>query len=240
MLDLEPRDRLARVLASATAPLSIRDLARLAITSPSTTFREVRRLAQLGLIRRRRVRGDRRVYVEATAGRGRRTTAAAPTRRVADPAAAYVADWPPRPQRRKAVSAKQRIAELAALDVPIWVIDPSDLAGYGIRSRTQIFAVIPERWVNRVDVAPLPFVVFKRSRPLELAQDALPPVELFVALLKIEAAAAKEMLGRGALDAVDRRRLRRRLRDEGLVEAAEGLGLRFDLRRRDRTHDPEK
>ncbi len=53
-----------------------------------------------------------------------------------------------------------------------------------------------------------------------------------MALLKFRPAAVNELYGKLELDAAGSRRLRRRVRDEDLVDAARAIGVNFDRRRR--------
>jgi len=203
------RERVRWTLASAPGPLAIRDIAWIAEVSPSTALRVVRELGRKHLTRRSRVAGDPRVYVTATA-------------------LLKSENWGPEPS-----TAEEMLAILADFPgPPMYSITPEDLAPYRLQHKVPPFVAIAARWVGRYDVDPLPVVVFKRARPLEVVRETLPPVELVVALLKFRPAAAKELFASLKLDDAGQRRLRRRLRDEDLVEAAEAIGVNFDRRRR--------
>jgi hypothetical protein len=205
MTELPSKARIAAVIESATVPLSVRDVAHLARVSPSSAHRAVAALAQAGRVRRRRVRGDPRVYIERAGGRP--TAAAQPT------------------------STKARLRQLSDLQAPVWVLHPEDFADYGIKRRLPPMVLIAERWLDRVEVAPLRYAIFKHSRPLEL-EGELPEVEVFIAMLQLEPTVAKEMWEAGVLKKTDPRRLRRRLRAEGLEGPAASVGVVLDRRRR--------
>lgn len=198
------RARVAAVISAATVPLSVRDIAHLAAVSPSSAHRCVAALVKSGRVRRRRVRGDARVYVERTRGR---------------------------PAAIKPTTPKARLQRLMKLAAPVWVVRRLNLADYGIHSQIAPLVLIAERWVDRVDLTGLRYATFKHTRPLELNQH-LPAVEVFLAVLQLEPAVAKDMWEGGVLKVTDPRRLRRRLRAEGLEGPAAAIGVSLDRRRR--------
>ncbi len=193
------------VIQGADVPLSVRDIAYLAAVPPSTAHRVVAALAKGGTVRRRRVRGDPRVYVERTRGR---------------------------PTAPKPTSLKTRLDRLFYIRAPVWVLRPKDLPRYGIPRQIRPVVLVPERWADRLDLTGLRYATFKHTRPLELAHTIPPVVEVFLAMLQLDTSVARTMWEGGALKKTDARRLRRRLRAEQLEGPAEAIGVLMDRRRR--------
>lgn len=202
----EARRRVTAFVEAAVVPLSIRDIALLAGVSPSSAHRTVAALVDSGRFRRRRVRGDPRVYVERVRGRVK-----------------PLKPWTP----------KQRLLALGGSAAPVFVLEQKGLARYGIHRQIGPLILVAERWVERLDLTGLRYATFRHSRPLEQATKFLDPLEVFLAVLQLEPDVAKEMWDGGVLKKTDPRRLRRRLRAEGLVGPAEAIGVSLDRRRAD-------
>lgn len=129
----------------------------------------------------------------------------------------------------EAESADPSLEDLVDLQAPVWVVGPDVLRRHGVTRHVSPFVVVGLDWAARISLSHLPHVVLKAPRPLELAGDELPDVELLIALLAHDLAAATQLYQ--AKKRWDRHRLLRRLRQEDLTAQAAQAGIPLDLRR---------
>lgn len=207
------RERVLLTLARQRRALAIRTVAWLAEVAPSTAKRVGDELVCQGRARHRRA-ASRELLLELTpATRAQLRIAYGPQRRLA-------------PDQQIA-----RLRRLAARGAPIYVGDGSEWKAYGIRVKAP-FVMLPVRWRDLFDVT-VPTVFVRGSRVLELHR--LTENDWFIALLQLEPHRAAGML-RQMREAPTfqrtRQKLKRRLRQEGLVREAEAVGLPADARRR--------
>lgn len=211
------RNRVLMALARHPGAMSVRELARLAHVSPSTALRVSDELVEDGLLVRRRMTGKTKAgwtrepwhLLELKKGEARRIQLEYGTVR----------------------STAEQLAYLGQLDAPVWVISRVELTRIGITRRVPTFVALPRTWLHRFKI-PVPVAVFEEARPLELAVDHLPDLELLIALLKIDALAAGQLYGMLKLTKKDRVRLLRRMRVEDVRTAAEAARIPLDLRRK--------
>ena len=216
------RERVFMTLARQPQPLAIRTLAVLAEVSPATAKRIGDELVHQARARHHTASGSRERHLELTAaGRAQLRAAYGPRPR-----------WTPTEE----VAYMRR---LAARGAPIYVGDGLEWKAYGIRVKAP-FVMLPARWRDLFELD-LPTITLRASRPLEMGR--LTETDWFVALLKLDPKRAARMLAQMRTSATFQRRrqkIKRRLRQEGLVGAAQTAGLPTDARRREAPPTPRR